>query len=601
MDPLERLIATARLRLRVQHAVARTPRIVITVAAVMLAALVLGKILPAVLPVWWITVSVLAAAGLAAFFALLLLDPPSRLHAAIEADRVLGLRDRLSVALASRGSSDPFARAAVADAEARAADPALRNTLRRGLPLEPPSGWWWAIPVLMAAALVQFLVPAWTQTAAADAAELAEARETAQETLAEVEAAILEQPELAAELGEDLALEGDEEGFSGLDDPEEIKLEAIRRMTALEERLESILASDAAAANEALRESLADLDVPQDGLAEELALAMRLGDFAAASEAIDALRERLERREDEGGLSEEERQQLAEELARLAEQLEQAAANREALDEALKAAGVDPQAAGELSEQDLERLGQALENAGNLNESQRQELMKMARSAQQSQQSTQAMSKAMKQMASQCEGGQSSGQGKFGSQAQEMLSDLEQMQAMLRQARAAQGACRGGAKGLGSMGFIRSPGSGSNDQFGPGMGGRGRGAGGVAPRQETETGTEVVREAGNIREGDIIARTLIEGELTVGEAKTPIGRIEQNLEAADPAAATAEDPVPPHLREAHRHYFGSLRKMVEEKQAAPAKPANAPAKPSDAPAKPAEAPAKPAAAGEGGA
>ncbi len=158
MDPLERLIATARLRLRVQHAVARTPRIVITVAAVMLAALVLGKILPAVLPVWWITVSVLAAAGLAAFFALLLLDPPSRLHAAIEADRVLGLRDRLSVALASRGSSDPFARAAVADAEARAADPALRNTLRRGLPLEPPSGWWWAIPVLMAAALVQFLV-----------------------------------------------------------------------------------------------------------------------------------------------------------------------------------------------------------------------------------------------------------------------------------------------------------------------------------------------------------------------------------------------------------------------------------------------------------
>lgn len=56
----------------------------------------------------------------------------------------------------------------------------------------------------------------------------------------------------------------------------------------------------------------------------------------------------------------------------------------------------------------------------------------------------------------------------------------------------------------------------------------------------------------------------------------PLERIERNLEASAPGAATEEDPVPPHLREAHRHYFGSLKKMVK-----PATPASSG---SDAPA-----------------
>lgn len=582
MTSCERLVSVARSRLRLRRAVEAVPRAAIAATIALLAAFLAGKLLPIEMPEWWITSAVIAACAIAAIAIRGAIDPPTPLEAAIEADRTLGLRDRLSIAIASRGSNDPFARAAVADAERRAADPALRATLRRSLRPGAPQGWWWAIPVLVVAVLVEALVPAISWTPSANAEDSLAAREEANDALADLESAIREQPELESALGDsDLLGEEGEDPFEALEDPEEIRLEAIRRMTALEERLESVLAGEDAAAAEAMRDALSELDVPSEGLAQELALAMRLGDYAKASEAIEAMRERLEKSPEEGGLTDEEREALAEELAKLAEQLEKLAAEQQSLDEALRAAGVDPAQAGELSPEDLERLKQALENASNLNESQRQELMKMAQAAQQSQSQSKALSKAMKQMASQCQGGQNApnGQnaksGEFGSDAQQMLSQMQSMQQMLQQARAAQGACRAKARGLGSQGFMR-PGSGQSDEPGPGMGGRGRGRGGIAPRAETETGTEIVREAGVMREGDVIMRTLIEGEIEVGEASVPLERIDRNLEAAAPGAATEEDPVPPHLRDAHRHYFGSLKKLVKPASSSPPPPAESP-------------------------
>ncbi|MEY3024337.1 MAG: hypothetical protein RJA16_1163 [Planctomycetota bacterium] len=577
MTSCERLVSVARSRLRLRRAVEALPRTLIVAAIALFAAFLAGKLLPVEMPPWWATVSVITACALAAVAIRALLHPPTSLEAAIEADGVLGLRDRLSIAIASGGSNDPFAQAAVADAERRAADPALRATLRRSLRPEAPHGWWWAIPVLVAAVLVEALVPAISWTPSANAEEATAARDEANEALAELETAIREQPELESALGDsDLLGEEGEDPFKALEDPEEIRLEAIRRMTALEERLESILAGEDAAAAEAMRDALSELDVPAEGLAQELALAMRLGDYEKASQAIEAMRDALEKSPEEGGLTDEEREALAKELEKLAEQLEKLAAERQDLDDALRAAGLDPAQAGELSPEDMQRLREAVQNASNLNESQRQELMKMAQAAQRSQSQSKAMSEAMKQMASQCQGGQNAGEGQFGSEAQQMLSQMESMQQMLKQARAAQSASRARARGLGSQGFMK-PGSGSGEEPGPGMGGRGRGRGGVAPRQETETGTEIVREAGVLREGDVIMRTLIEGEIEVGEATLPLERIDRNLEASAPGAAAEEDPVPPHLREAHRHYFGSLKKLVKPAAKPAAEPAETPA------------------------
>ena len=488
MTSCERLVSVARSRLRLRRAVEAVPRATVAAAIALLAAFLAGKLLPIEMPEWWIASVVISVCALAAVAIRAAIQPPTALEAAIEADRALGLRDRLSIAVASRGSDDPFAQAAVADAERHAADPALRATLRRSLRPGTPQGWWWAIPVIVVAVLVEALVPAISWTPSANAEESVAARGEANEALAELETAIREQPELESALGDsDLLGEDGEDPFEALEDPQEIRLEAIRRMTALEERLESVLAGEDAAAAEAIRDALSELDVPSEGLAQELALAMRLGDYAKASEAIEAMRERFEKSPEEGGLTDEERQALAQELEKLAEQFEKLAAEQQSLDEALRAAGVDPAQAGELSPEDLERLQQALENASNLNESQRQELMKMAQPAQRSQSQSKAMSEAMKQMASQCQGGQNAPEGRnsqsgeFGSNAQQMLSQMQSMQQMLQQARAAQSACRAKARGLGSQGFMR-PGSGESDEPGPGMGGRGRGRGGVAPR-----------------------------------------------------------------------------------------------------------------------
>lgn len=561
------LVSLGRRRLRLRRLIAALPLPCGIAAMGLVAVVVFDRLVPDLLPAWWIGAIVLAVAGLVAAIVATARRDPSELVAAIEVDRALGLRDRLSVAIESAGRQDLFARAACEDAERVARSPAHRRRIRTALEPRVPEGWWWPLPAWFAAIALALLLPELRGApAAADAPAADAAREQAKESLEDLVAEIRENEALAEALEGDGAFELDEEAFEDLDDPEEIQLEAIRQVTALEERLESMLDSDDARAAQALRDQFAGLEVPEDGPARDLALAMKMGDHAAAAEAIEALRERLA--QGDAGMSEAERERLSEQLADLASQLEQDAAGRERLDDAMRAAGIDPQAAGELSDEDLERLRQMAEQLENLSESQRQELMEAARAAQNSQRNAQRLSEAMRRMAGQCSGdpngefGQAqSSEGAFGEDAQRMLSDLDRMQAMMRDARAAQGQCRGKARGLGmqGQGFIRPGGS---DAEGPGMGGRGRGRGGVAPRTETPTGSEIVRDASEIGAGDVIAREVFEGPLEVGEARIPLERFERRLEASDPAAATSDDPVPPHLRDAHRHYFGSLRKLV---------------------------------------
>lgn len=560
------LIAIARRRLWRQRLLDATSVPLLAAGAAAVVALGLGKAIPGVMPAWWITASVLGGVALLAMIARSLRRPPSDLSAAIEVDRVLGLRDRVSVALASEGRDDPFARAAVADALRATSGPAPKATLRRGLPAHAPRGWWWAIPAVVLAALVEWLVPAWSPEGAVAEGSAEEARETARQAIDELQASIAEQPELEAMLGEANAGESPSEDlFAELEDPEEIRLEAIRQVTALEERLSELLEGPEAMASEDLASRMSELDVPSEGASRDLALEMRLGNFQGASGEIEKLREKLER----GEMTDAEREALAAELESLAAQLAALAQSSESLDDQLRAAGVDPALAGELTPEDLARLREALERMQSMSQEEREALMKAAQAARQASQQTKKMSESMRQMASQCKNPGQSGQGtegeqtvpaSLGAQAQQTLSEAEEMRAMLRQARAAQSQCQGRARGMGSQGFLR-PGAGGSGQ-GAGMGGRGQGAGGEMPRTETETATEVVREGGVMRPGDVIARSLIEGEVTVGEAQVPLERIDRAAEASAPADAGAEDPVPPHLRDAHRHYFGELRRLV---------------------------------------
>lgn len=560
------LVAIGRRRMRIRRFVESLPGPMLAAAGAMLIAVLFDRIQPEVLPEWWISGAVLAVAGLVAAALVAVRRDPDSLAAAVEVDRVLGLRDRLSVAIESAGREDLFARAACEDAARVAASPEHRQRIREAIALRTPRNWWWPLPAWCAAVvLAMWLPPFGGGNAVAEPFESERARADATERLEELVAEVRENDALSEALEASTPLDVEDDAFSELEDPEEIRLEAIRQVTALEERLEAMLEGEDAMAAEALREHLSELDVPQEGPARDLALAMRMGDHAAAAEAIESLREQLEQGED--GMSDEERERLAEQLEALARQLEADPEGRGRLEDLMRAAGLDPQAAGELGEEDLERLEQMAEQLEGLTDSQRQELMDAARAAQRSQQDAQRLAEAMRRMAGQCSGSQSgefseAASGRFGEDAQQMLSEMERMQAMMRQARAAQGQCRKQAKGLGMQGFLRPGGNGDTD--GPGMGGRGRGRGGVAPRAETPTGTEIVREEGEILPGDVIAREFFEGPLDVGEARIPLERLERRLDASDPSAATGDDPIPPHLRDAHRHYFGSLRRQLVE-------------------------------------
>ena len=70
--------------------------------------------------------------------------------------------------------------------------------------------------------------------------------------------------------------------------------------------------------------------------------------------------------------------------------------------------------------------------------------------------------------------------------------------------------------------------------------------------------------------GDIIARQLVENpNPEVGESVMPS---ESNGEAVDggSGAAVQEERVPAHLKDAHKHYFGTLKREITKKSGAAA-------------------------------
>ena len=101
-------------------------------------------------------------------------------------------------------------------------------------------------------------------------------------------------------------------------------------------------------------------------------------------------------------------------------------------------------------------------------------------------------------------------------------------------------------------------------QPGKGMGDWGQGAGGTAPISPTPTGNKTDGEKVEVRQGEIIARQLIEGEQVVGEAKASLRKLSNRI-GRGYEEGVSEDPVPPHLREVHKRYFGEVKKRIDAK------------------------------------
>lgn len=267
---------------------------------------------------WRAVVGIAALAGVSAGLLIGAMAPWSVLRAAGELDARLGLRDRLSsaVALAMGARADgAFVALAARDAERAAAD----VDVGRAVPVRFGRAWGAGAALFAAAVAMGMFVPvravgprpatpeeiAARERAAASVASTIEQLEAEAQRSEDVDEATGEQLEALRELEAELA--------QGSGDARDALAESAAALERAADAMDREAERDRLA-DEALREAMNDSD--PEGLSPELVDALREGDLAAAR---DAARELLG---DADKLSDAERERLADELEALADRLE---------------------------------------------------------------------------------------------------------------------------------------------------------------------------------------------------------------------------------------------------------------------------------------
>jgi hypothetical protein len=553
MNDIRSILKVAARRLSLSSLLAHAHVAVIVLAGVVLVLLLAERAGPARFWPWpWLLPALAGAAAIVAVWRWWG-RRPTEVQVAVAVDERLDLRERLSTALHVERRADPFARAAVEDAVGTARDPKVRERLRRSFAVESPRRWWVG-PLLVVAAIAAWFIPPMDLFAREPEPD-PEINRTVlqrQEAIEAVMQPIRESPELDKafeDLGGQLANEATDP--KALRTREDVRRDAIKKLTDINKRLEEILSGPKGQTAEALDKALSNLKTPQEGPAQEFADALARGDFKAAQEALAELQAAAEN----GKLTPEQMQQLGEQLADIAAQLEQLAQQQAQLEQMLQQAGLDPQLA-----QNPQALQQAIQNNPNLNQQQKQQLQQMADAQQAACQMCKGLGQGLGQMAQAMMNGQP---GQMGQQAGDQLNQMEALQQMLKQAQAAANACQGQCQGLGQGLALQW----WQQQQGGAFGGPGQGRGGKAPIAPTPTGTQIVKSPTKTGEGDIIAREFFDGPNVVGESKVQLKQVAAVVDEGYDEAQN-EDVVPPPYQDAHKHYFGELKKAVEAQQRA---------------------------------
>lgn len=488
-------------------------------------------------------------------------------------DERAGLRESLSTALCVERSEDPWSRAVVESA----VEKSRRVVVKDAIPIEGPRSW--PVPTISAAvlALTFFLMP--TLDVRGALAEAKAAEETRRE-LEEARAQELETDQLIREIlaERDMKL-GEEEPDPELaadlakpESPENVRKQAIKKLTSVAEELAKKQESDEARALQAVKDLMKQLRSPGEGALTEFARELARGNFEKAQQSLDEIAKQLSSGELDAG----QKEQLKQQMENLAKQMESLAQQRGELEQQLRQAGLNPEQAKQAA-QSAEAMQQALQNNQNLTEEQKQQLQQAAQAMQQAASQSQTMGQAMAQMA---QGMSQSGMSQQGQQGMDsmsgQLSSMEMMQAdmqsisdqmnqlqaqmaKLGECNGAQGWCQGNTPGQGMTGQWK-PGSSLSQGAGSGGPGKGNGAG---PEAEDAEFT-MRREKANVNNqgGPIIGSRYVFGEQIKGEA-----RAEFEAQVAIAADAAAEDiktmNVPPELRGSVQHYFGRLQERVK--------------------------------------
>ena len=501
-------------------------------------------------------------------------------------DVKLKLHDRLSTAVAVADRTDPFAQAAIEDGLKIAGDKRLIESLGRAIPIDAPRNWWAGPSFIVMACAVWWFVPGLSLGNAQSADGLSEiqlqaARDAAKVQIETLQAKIETNSELSKALGEN----GEEKKLAGdasdekLQTPESVRRETTRQVNDLSKKLDELLTGEKAQQLEAMKDALSRIEPSKSGPLKELGEALKRGDGAAAKSALAKLQDQVK----DGKMDEKTREELAAKLSEMTSQLKDAAKANDTLKKALENAGLD----GALAK-NPQAAKAAIDAAKNLNDAQKKALKEAIESQSKAGEKLEKLAKMCESMSSQCKNGSKSGDkdskssegkasksggkpskdgdpsegsGQSAKEAAEVLSEMEMLSEMMKDAESARSQCQGGS----------SP----SDKPGKSAMNAGGGIGmlGERTKEKTETGTRTRKEKVKSTGGDVIARQLVEAPPVVGESRATLKQLSGEI-GRGYEEGTDEDPVPANLRDLHKHYFGDLKKKIDAKsgQVAPTTP-----------------------------
>lgn len=578
MQKIELLARKARRRLIVNGLLEIVPKNLLIYLSLAGIAIAISKLWPiGVDGTTWFVASIAIALSVTTLHSLvwLLGHRPSLMQATIEIDRRYGLKERLSSALAIQSTEidSPLAVALQADALKKADSIDLRDNFP--LRMKRPALW----PFLPAACLVIF----WFAPNPISEAQQ-QALQNSQTTATQVKNAtspLLEQLRKKRAEAEDKGLTETAELFKQLESElDELqkkgtleKSDVLSKLNDLKEKMEERRKEVGAGDN--LQKNLDKLKDLTDGPAEELAKAMEQGDFDAAKEQVDQLRDKLLKDQ----LTPEEKQKLAEQLEQMEKALKEASEKNEAKKqelekklEAAKNAG-DSQQAAEL-QRELDKLESSSAQMEKL-----QEIAQQLANAKESMQNGQTSETAnqLQQLSEQLQ--ELSEQAQESDELDQMLEEFEQSKESMK-CDQCQGKgcseCNGGNSSSsqngnkpGSKGNKSKAQQGNNSkqsgQGGKGKGGESEGEGmgegqgaGDRPEKENATGTYESQLRDKMQKGETVSGGKTGGVNKKGVSREDVKNAVENPVIED-AEALESEYLPRSRRDQTRDYFKNLR------------------------------------------
>lgn len=534
--------------------------------------------------------SIGAAVGLAATITgvMTFLARRDALAAALRIDQAAGLKERLSSAFTLSRSSDPYAIAAVSDAERRAAGIHVPTHI----PIQAPHTWPWSVATLLVAGLLFAFMPQLNLFANEEKKQDPLALERAAGEKVAVKQAFSEEMNKVRKLVEDTPgladLKDDLKAMDIPDDPgakpEDVRRDVLKKLDKVADQLSEKRDSMQLKTMEEIKKELAKIE-PKQGKdpTSKLSQALAQGSTEEAKKAIDDLKKELEEAAEKGDPeSKQKMQEMAQKLDDLSKKMKELGDQQKTQKELENKAGLNEEQAKkmleELAKMDPKQLEKELQkrlgDKSGMNAEQIKEMAKKLAQNQEAKKQMQEMAKKLAQAAQQCQkacdnpgqNGQKSGDAQAAadalSQAADQLSEMEMAEQMANELDAQLNDLKNMREGM-CQGNGQRQGTNPSDEIGNQGPNEGLGYGSRIGKEAGAHKYKSVRAEVRAQNGQIIGQLLIDGPQIKGQAAAEVKNA-VNAAVRDATDAVEHDRVPRQYHDVTKHYFEELARLANQ-------------------------------------